>query len=105
MIGAFIGWTAVALLFAVIGQRAGKSEKPVGFFTGVPAVKMKDVKEYNRAVARIWIRFAVCLEILGIPLIFIEQNSLISIFLVFGVVILVFGIILSYFKVEAKYRE
>lgn len=105
MIGAFIGWTAVALLFAVIGHRVGKSEKPAGFFTGVPAVKMKDVKGYNRDVARIWVRFAVCMEILGIPLIFIEQNSIVGIFLIFGVVILVFWLILSYFKVEAKYRE
>ena len=105
MIGAFIGYTAVALLFVVIGHRAGKSEKPVGFFTGVPAVKMKDVEGYNRAVARIWFRFAICMEILGIPLIFIKQNSLVGIFLIFGFVLLVFGMILSYFKVEAKYRE
>lgn len=68
-------------------------------------MKMKDVKGYNRDVARIWVRFAVCMEILGIPLIFIEQNSIVGIFLIFGVVILVFWLILSYFKVEAKYRE
>ena len=105
MIGAFVICTIVSLIFGGIGFNAKKSEKPVGFFTGVPAAKMKDVKGYNGAVARIWFRCAIALEIMFIPLLFIDQNSIVGIFLIFGVVILVFWMMLAYLRVEAKFRE
>lgn len=49
--------------------------------------------------------FAVVFEILGIPILFFEQNSPVFLVVVLGVVVLLIGIIIAYFKVEAKYRE
>ena len=55
MIVAFVIWSVCALLFAGIGIWCFKSKKPVGFFAGVEAPKVKDTAAYNRAVGRLWI--------------------------------------------------
>ena len=75
MITGFAIWSLVSLLFLSIGCSSWKAKEPVGFFTGVKPVEMKDVTAYNRAVAKIWFVFAGLLEILGIPLLYLEQNS------------------------------
>ena len=55
MIIAFGIWTIAAFVFAGIGISAGKSKKPVGFFTTVEPPKVTDVKKYNHAVSLLWI--------------------------------------------------
>lgn len=65
---------------------------------------VKDVKKYNRAVSMLWFAGAVLLEMIGVPLLFFEQNSPIFIFVVLGVIVLVIGMIIGYIKVENKYR-
>lgn len=52
-----------------------RSEKAVSFFTFVKASEVKDVKKYNHAVSVLWSTGTVLFEILGIPLLFIRQNS------------------------------
>ena len=79
--------------------------RPGSLFSNVKPPKVKDVKQYNKAVSTIWIVFAVVLEILGIPILVFEQNSPVFLVVVLGVVVLLIGIIIAYFKVEAKYRE
>ena len=58
-----------------------RSEKAVSFFTFVKASEVKDVKKYNHAVSVLWSTGTVLFEILGIPLLFIRQNSPWAIFL------------------------
>ena len=74
MIG-FIIWSLIALLIAGIGIISWRSKKAVGFFTGAKAPEVKDVKKYNHAVAVLWWVYALLLEALGIPLLFLKQNS------------------------------
>ena len=62
-----------------------RSEKPVSFFTFVKASEVKDVKKYNHPVSVFWSAGTVLFEILGIPLLFIRQNSPWAIFLVLGI--------------------
>lgn len=102
---AFAVWSIVALTFAIIGISSRKSAEPVGFFSNVKPPKVKDVKQYNKAVSTIWIVFAVVFEILGIPILVFEQNSPVFLVVILGVAALLIGIIIAYFKVEAKYKE
>lgn len=104
MIIAFVIWSLVALLFIFIGISSYRSKEEVGFFTGVKPKKMKDVAVYNHAVAKIWFFFAAIFEIIGIPLLFIEQNSPVALIMVLLTFLLVIGIIIAYFKVEEKYK-
>lgn len=105
MVVGFIIWSIVAIIFMLIGISAWKSKQEIGFFTFSKPPKMEDVVKYNHAVGKLWFLFAVILEVIGIPFLFIEQNSLISILIIFEVMILVIAIIIIYLRIEKKYRQ
>lgn len=66
---------------------------------------MNDVVKYNHAVGRLWCSFAAILEVMGIPILFIEQNSPIFILLIFAMMALVASIMMIYLRIEKKYRQ
>jgi hypothetical protein len=104
MIIGFIIWSICALIFFFIGAGCWKSEEAVGFFTFVKPPVVSDVSRYNHAVSILWIVSAVLLELLGIPILFIEQNSPLAFIMVFGAVVLVIGMMIAYIRIEAKYK-
>ena len=105
MIIGFIIWSAVALIFVYEGISCRKEEKAVGFFTfGKPPV-IKDIPSYNKAVSTLWFIATVIFELIGIPFMFLEQNSLLFIPMIFGVIVWVIGVIVAYLKTEAKYKK
>lgn len=104
MIAAFVFWSVVCLIFVAIGIANWKSKTEVGFFTGVKPSKKKDITAYNHAVAKIWFFFAAGLEISGIPIFFIKQNSLMALIPCAMCVILCIAIMIIYVRVDAKYR-
>ena len=82
-----------------------RSEKPVSFFTFVKASEVKDVKKYNHAVSVFGVQVQFLFEILGIPLLFIRQNSPWAIFLVLGIMFWGIGISVAYMRIEARYKK
>ncbi len=102
---AFIIWSIVAIIFFIMGLIDRKSDKPVGFWANAKVSEIENIPEYNNAVAKIWFVFAVVLELLGIPLLFIKQNSPMIMFAVIGMMILIIVIMVVYTKVEDKYRK
>lgn len=104
MIIAFIIWSIVAVLFLGIGISGRKSKEAVGFFTFVKPPEVTDVSKYNRSVSSLWVIVAAIFEIIGIPLLFLEQNSPMFILVVFGVMALVIGMMIVYLRIQAKYR-
>ena len=104
MIIAFVIWSLVAVIFLVIGVGAWKANEAVGFFTFVDPPKVKDTKRYNHAVAKLWFIAAIILEILGISMLWLKQNSPYVIFIILGVVILMIAMMIVYTRVETKYR-
>lgn len=105
MVIGFIIWTICALFFVVIGISCRKSTEAVGFFTGVKAPKVTDVKGYNRAVSTLWFVVAILLELMGIPFLVFEQNSAYFIFIVLLVMALMIGMIVAYLRIEGKYKR
>lgn len=104
MILGFIIWTIVSLIFLSIGISCRKAKEAVGFYTFSKAPSVRDVKGYNHAVSNLWFVFSVLLELLGVPLLFLEQNSPYFLFVSILSMFLVIGLILVYMKIEAKYR-
>lgn len=101
---AFIIWSIAAIIFVFIGVGAWKSKQEAGFFTFSKPNKMNDVVRYNRAVAKLWFVFAAILEILGMPFLFLEQNSPIFLIVFVGVVLLVIATMVAYTRIENKYK-
>ena len=105
MIIAFVIVTICMSFFAGIGIWAWKSKEPVGFFTGIKPPKVKDVTAYNHAVAKIWVGFSIAFEIvIGVPLLFLKQNSAGFVFPTLLCLLLVIGMAVAYIRVEAKYK-
>ncbi len=104
MITGFVIYSLVSAIFLGIGVFTWRSKKPVGFFTGVEPPKVKDVSRYNRSVAALWIVYALLMEILGIPILFLEQNSAGFVPIVLGAAALTIAVCIVYLRIEKKYR-
>ena len=104
MVG-FVIWTAVAIAIAVIGIIAGRSGKPSGFFAGVNPPEVNDVVKYNHSVGTLWVVYAVLLELFGVPLLFLKQNSAGFVISILGVVFISIGLVIAYTFILAKYRK
>lgn len=103
MVG-FIIWSIVAIIFGWIGIRCRKSQEAVGFFTFAKPPAVGNIEHYNRAVSVLWLIAALLFEIIGIPVLFLEQNSPLSILIIFAVVILVLGMMIAFLRIEEKYK-
>lgn len=105
MIIGFIIWSIVAAIFVGIGISCRKSNEAVGFFTGCKPPIIENVEQYNKAVSKLWFVEAGIYEIMGVPLLFLEQNSLLFIPIIFGVVIGLIAMMVVYLRIEAKYKK
>lgn len=102
---AFIIWSIGAAIFLGIGISCRKSSEAVGFFTFVKPPVVDDVRHYNNAVSVLWSVAAVVLEIIGVPFLFLGQNSPVFILLIFSVIILIIVMMVTYIKIEGKYKK
>jgi hypothetical protein len=104
MLPGFIIWTVICAVIVGIGIYALCSKEPVGFWAGVKPKGVKDVKKYNRAVGILWLVYAGLLELLGVPLLFLKQNSAGFVPVILGTVAITIGLAVAYTMIEKKYR-
>lgn len=105
MIVGFIIWSICAAIFGGIGISCRKSGEAAGFFTFVKPPVVEDVEHYNNAVSKLWFAGSGVFEIIGVPLLFLKQNSPLFVLVVFAVVILFLVIMIVYIKIETKYKK
>lgn len=105
MIIGFTIWSIVAIIFLGISISSRKSNEAVGFFTFTKPPKVSDVKQYNNAVSLLWFVTAIVMELIGIPILFLQQNSPVFFLIVFAVIILIIAMIIAYLKIETKYKK
>ncbi len=105
MIIGFVIWSIVAIIFLGIGISCRKAQEAVGFFTFIKPPTVKRVEGYNRAVSALWIIAAILLEMIGIPILFAEQNSPIFILLIFAVMLLVIGMMIAFLRIEVIFEK
>lgn len=96
MILGFVIWSLMGLMIAGLGIHSLRSENAVGFFAGVEPPKVKDVKKYNKSVGVMWLVYATLLEICGIPLLYLEQNSDGFVLPILGTVLFTIALIIVY---------
>lgn len=105
MIIGFVVCSMVAVIFFGIGVSCRKSQEAVGFYTFVKPPMVENVEHYNRAVSVLWFIASIVFEMICIPFLFLEQNSPVSIVMIFAIIILVLGMMIAYSRIEAKYRK
>lgn len=105
MIIGFVIWSFCAVLFFIVGVVDLKSEKPVGFFTGVKPHKITNVKKYNKAVALLWFVAGIIFELISVPFLYLKQNSPAFLFLMLATVVLVIIMMTVYLSILRKYEE
>lgn len=106
---AFIIWLVIAVFFEALGIYCyvSKSAKAFGFWANAEVFAVKDgkVREYNKALGRLWIVFGIIFAILGIPLLK-GQNAPEALISVVGTMFLSIGAMVYYVVVlENKYRK
>ena len=100
----FIIWSLHTLIFIALGITCLRQKDAVGFFTFREAPKVTDVRKYNKAVAILWFVSGIIFEALGVPLLFLEQNSPLFVVVILGTFALIIGLIVVYTMIENKYR-
>ena len=104
MIAGFLIWTVISLILIGIGILDWRSEKAVGFFTGVKPPEVTDVRKYNHAVAILWFVYAFLFELLGLPFLFLKQNSPGFLLCVLCVPLISILLMIAYAVILAKHR-
>ena len=105
MLIGFIIWSAVSLLLLGIGFWSWNSGKAVGFYSGVKPPEVKDVRKYNHSVAVLWFAYALLFWLLGIPFLFLKQNSALFLVSILGTVAITLALVIAYQKILQKYRK
>ena len=102
----FIIFSMISVLFLGFGIYCiyAKKTKPFGFWANAEQFEVKNVKLYNKDVGKLFICYAVVLEILGLPL-FAGQNSPFVIITILGMVFSAIALMVVYITViEPKYK-
>lgn len=105
MTAGFIIWSLAACALAGISVYCSKADRPVGFWANVQAPEVTDLKKYNHAVSVLWAVYAFVFELLGIPFLFLRQNSPLFLIPTLGVVFISLAMMVIYSQIEAKYRK
>lgn len=100
---AFIIWIIGSMLFFVFGICAWRAEKKVTFWTFREEFAVRDVKKFNRAVAKSWFAYAIVFALIGIPLRY-GQNNAWAIVPILGCMFASIALMIVYTRIEKKYR-
>ena len=96
MIIGFVIWSIIGIIILGIAISTWKSKDPTGFYTGVKPPEVKDTRRYNHQVAILWLAYAILFELLGIPILFLKQNSVSFVFIIFGVMAITLLLMIGY---------
>lgn len=103
---AFLIWLAMGVTFIIFGIYAMVSKRTVafGFWANAEVFPVNKIKEYNRAVGKLWCVFGAVFVLLGIPL--LTENSPYIIMSILGCMAEAIAAMVVYVTViEKKYRQ
>lgn len=105
MIAGFIIWSIISIALLGIGVLTWRSRKPAGFFAGVNPPEVRDVRKYNHSVAVLWFVYAILFELLGLPFLFLKQNSAGFVWTVLGVAVISIALMIAYHRILIRYQQ
>ncbi|MCI8669562.1 MAG: hypothetical protein HFI34_08600 [Lachnospiraceae bacterium] len=101
----FILWCVFSIMFLGLAAFSWFSKNPVGFWANADVCEVRDVKEYNHALSRLFGIFGIVTIVLGIPLL-AGQNSAWVLLSVAGVMIeSIIAMAVYTLVIEKKYKK
>ena len=101
----FIIWAFCGFSFIGFGIFTHNAKKPVGFWANAKLFPVENVKEYNRAMEKLWYIYGTIFIFLGLPLLDGQNSPLIFLSIV-GVMVETISIMAVYtLIIERKYRK
>lgn len=101
----FIGWTVVGCLLIGIGITAFFKKEAMGFWANIKIEAVKDIKNYNDSVGKLFILYGIVFILLGTPLL-MGQNSPFILLSIIGVMIeTIIAMAIYNIVIEGKYRK
>ena len=67
--------------------------------------EVSDARKYNHSVAVLWFAYAVLFELLGLPFLFLKQNSAGFLLSVLGVPLISIALMIVYNLILARYKK
>lgn len=106
MVG-FMIWSVCALPIFIFGIicMTSKKQKQFGFWANAAKFEVKDVRAYNRALGKLFMGFAVGLELLGLPIFAGDDSPLILLTLVGTMILSIVSMVIYTVVIEPKYRK
>ena len=101
----FVIWSIVSLVLLGIGIWSWKSDRTIGFYAGVKPPEVSDIRKYNRTVALLWFAYAAAFELLGLPLLFLKQNSAGFLWSILGTVGITIALVIAYQRIQARFSD
>lgn len=101
----FVLWALCGFFFIIFGIYTRNAKKAVGFWANAELFPIENVKEYNRAMEKLWYIYGTIFILLGLPLLD-GQNSPLIFLSVVGVMIETITVMAVYILViEKKFRK
>ena len=102
-VAAFYIWSLLGVFFIILGIYALFTTKPVHFWNISQELRVRDIKKYNRAMAKLWMVSAVLFELTGMPLL-TDSKAAMAVIPILGSMFVSIGMMIVYTRIEKKYR-
>ncbi len=63
------------------------------------------MRKYNHSVAVLWFVYAILFELLGLPFLFLKQNSAGFVWTVLGVAVISIALMIAYHRILIRYQQ
>ena len=105
MLIGFVVYALMGILFAAYGAYCFFAVKPQRFWANIKAFEVNDVKEYNKAMGKLWIFFGLCLAGSGLFLLKGEDTYFVLIPILIPVLLAIVMMAVYTVVIEEKYRK
>ncbi len=101
----FIIWCFVGMMLIGVGIFSLCSRKPVGFWANTNVGEVTNIKQYNCAVAKLFLLYGIVFIVLGIPLLAGQNSAWVVLSAVSVMIESIIAMAIYIMVIEKKYKK
>lgn len=101
----FIIWCFVGMMLIGVGIFSLCSRKPVSFWANADVGEVKNIKQYNCAVAKLFLLYGIVFIVLGIPLLAGQNSAWVVLSAVSVMIESIIAMAIYIMVIEKKYKK